>query len=82
MDELQLRKTFLIVIVRHNDAKVAELQLNLYLIATGPYHHDFPLRSSNKTEGRICADLRISQILNSIIAVRSASVTLVKERPN
>lgn len=42
------------------ETKVAELKLNLYLIATGPYHLDFPIRYTNKMEGRASIDVKIS----------------------
>lgn len=81
MNEWQLRKTFVNVYVLHEDAKVGEIRLNLYLIATGPYHQDFPIKFTNKTAGRICADVRISQVVDTVVAAQSATVTLIKERP-
>jgi hypothetical protein len=42
------------------ETKVAEIKLNLYLIATGPYHLDFPIRYTNKMEGRASIDVKIS----------------------
>lgn len=81
MDELQLRKTFLHVYVNHEEDRVGDIRFNLYLIATGPYHLDFPVKYTNKTVGRICVDVRISQIVETVISVQSATVTLVKERP-
>jgi hypothetical protein len=78
MNEYQLRKTFLNVFVKYKDIKVAELQFNLFLIATGPYHLDFPIRYANKTHGRLCIDVRLSQIFNSQIETKFATVTLIR----
>jgi hypothetical protein len=81
MNEYQLRKTFLNIFVKHKDIKVGELQFNLFLIATGPYHLDFPIRYANKSQGRLCTDVRLSQIFNSKIETKLATVTLIRERP-
>lgn len=48
------------VSVYHSEVKVAEVKLNLFLIATGPFHLDFPLKYTNKAEGRFSLDVRIS----------------------
>jgi hypothetical protein len=69
------------VYVLRDDVRVADIKFNLYLIATGPYHQDFPIRYTNKTFGRICADIRISQVVDTVISAHSATVTLIKERP-
>ena len=81
MNEYQLRKTFLMVLVRHQGMKVGEIQFNLFLVATGPYHLDFPILYSNRSKGRICIDVRLSQIVVSRIETKFATVTLIKERP-
>lgn len=64
--------------VKHLGVKVAEMQFNLFLIATGPYHLDFPIKYSNRAIGRICVDVRLSQMLNSRIETKFATVTLIK----
>jgi hypothetical protein len=78
MDELQLRRNFLHVYVNHEEDRVADIQFNLYLIATGPYHLDFPIKYTSKSVGRICIDVRISQIVEAVVSVSSATVTLIK----
>jgi hypothetical protein len=53
----------------------------LFLIATGPYHQDFPIRYTNKVEGRISIDVRISEVVDIKMETRSAAVTLLEDRP-
>lgn len=78
MNEYQLRKSFLLVHIKHQGVKVAEIQFNLFLIATGPYHLDFPITYANRAQGRVCVDIRLSQIFLSRIETKFATVTLIK----
>lgn len=83
LTEYELRKKFVYITVYQAvtaEVKVAELKLNLFLIATGPYHLDFPIRYTNKTEGRVSIDVRINEVVDVRVVSRSASVTLLEDR--
>lgn len=64
MTEYELRKQFLEVsILKEDGDQVASIKINLFLIATGPFHQDFALQlPSNKA--RISFDFKISQIID------------------
>ena len=59
---------------------MAELKLNLFLIATGPYHQDFPIRYTNKCEGRMSIDIRVTEVVDIHMESKLASVTLLEDR--
>lgn len=85
LTEYELRKKFVVISVFQavgTEVKVAELKLNLFLIATGPYHQDFPIRYTNKAEGRVSLDVRISEVVDLRIESLHASATLLEDRRN
>jgi len=60
---------------------VAKVKINLYLITTGPYYHDFELKFPNGKAGRISFDLKISQIIDVKIKSERIELFLNKKHP-
>ena len=42
---------------------VGDIIINLFLIATGPFHQDFAVSYKNDKIGRVIFDLKLSQII-------------------
>jgi hypothetical protein len=61
--------------------KLATVNLNIYKIAVGPYHQDFPIKFSDKKSGRISLDVKISQLVEIIIQPMRVGIDLVTEHP-
>lgn len=81
MNEYQLRKSYLEVGVHsQTQQRVAYLKINLYLIATGPFHINLAV-DWGTTTGRISFDLKMSQIINLQVASRSALIELARSHP-
>lgn len=77
-----MRKSFIKIIL--NDEKeniVGELQVNLYLISTGPYHQDFAINSKKKCKTRVSFDFKISQILEVQLKSLMTEIDLIKKHP-
>jgi hypothetical protein len=82
MTEYELRKQFLeIGVENERQEQVATVKINLYLIITGPYYHDFELRFPNGRTGRITFDLKISQIIDLKIKSERIELFLSKKHP-
>ena len=65
MTEYELRKQFLEVsILKEDGEQVGSIKINLFLIATGPFHQDFALVFPLQKTGRISFDLKMSQIVD------------------
>ena len=65
MTEYELRKQFLEVSIQREDGdQVGTVKINLFLIATGPFHQDFALNFPSQKVGRISFDLKLSQIVD------------------
>ena len=64
LNEFELRKRRLIlkIVGPARDVK-GELRISLFKIATGPYHHDFLVRTVDDRDLRISFDLKISQVI-------------------
>jgi len=61
--------------------RVGFIRINLFLIATGPYHQDFAVGFANGKTGRISFDLKISQIVAVKIELLSAEISLLRAHP-
>jgi hypothetical protein len=65
MTEYELRKQFLeVAILKEDGEQVGSIKINLFLIATGPFHQDFAIHFPQQKVGRISFDLKISQIID------------------
>ena len=81
MNEYQLRKNCLYISVQNQlQKRVAFLKINLYLIATGPFHLNLAV-NWGETSGRISFDLKMSQIISLQVASRSAHIELALKHP-
>lgn len=59
-----MRKKFLVItFLDQNSATVGTLKINLYLLATGPYHQDFAISLLKDTNARLSFNLKISQFI-------------------
>jgi hypothetical protein len=82
MTEYELRKQFLEVSILRGDGEVvASIKINLFLIATGPFHQDFALSFPSQRTGRISFDLKISQIIDLRIESLESEILLNKKHP-
>ncbi|CAD8078040.1 unnamed protein product [Paramecium sonneborni] len=65
--EEQLKKQYLIVtLLTTNNENIAQIQINLFLIATGPQHIDYEytgLINKKQQQGKISFDFKIAQII-------------------
>lgn len=84
LTEYQLRKAFLTMsvfaVLQSGDLKVSEIKFNLYMVATGPYHHDFPIRYANKSEGRLSVDIRMAELVELELKSGESAVWLNDDR--
>ena len=72
----ELRKQFATLSVCDKEGKVINsLKINMYLLATGPYHLDFGIPLPDAPNTRISFDLRISQEVKMRIKVNEAELT-------
>jgi hypothetical protein len=46
-----------------NNIEVGTLKINLYVLATGPFHQDFALKLANDPTARLSFNLKIAQII-------------------
>jgi hypothetical protein len=82
MTEHELRSNCLQVEIQDESARsVGSLSINLFLIATGPFHQDFALQFENGTVGRISFDLRLSQVIELSVQGLAAEVELLRDHP-
>jgi hypothetical protein len=70
--EYDLRKQFMqFTFVDDKNQVLGNLKINLYLLATGPYHQDFAL-DLQKGEGRISFNLKLCQEVELKLLVKEA----------
>lgn len=75
MNEYEMRKRFLdISFIDSNKKVVGKLKINLYIIANGPYHQDFPINLENNREARISFNLKISQLVKMSVRIEEAQL--------
>ncbi len=60
MNEIELRKSFMVIDALSKDRCIASIKTNMYVMSVGPYHHDFAITMDNKGQGRISFDLKLS----------------------
>ena len=59
-----MRKKFLIItFIDKTGLEVGTLKINLYLLATGPFHQDFALKLANDPTARLSFNLKIAQMI-------------------
>jgi len=59
-----MRKKFLVLSVLEDQGKVAgTIQINLYHLATGPYHQDFAFPLPKAPGARLSFNLKIAQMV-------------------
>lgn len=64
MTEYEIRKKFLtITFLDKNSLSVGSLKINLYLLATGPFHQDFAISLQKDTNARVSFNFKISQFI-------------------
>jgi hypothetical protein len=64
MNEYQMRKKFIILtFYDKTNVEIGSLKINLYLLATGPFHQDFALSLLNDSDARVSFNLKIAQII-------------------
>ena len=54
------------------------MKINLYYIATGPYHHDFRFKIG-KTEPRLQFDMKMSQFVETKVSFEKVEMYLNKK---
>ena len=60
--EYDLRKEFMIIaFFDEHSNQVGHLKINLYLLATGPYHQDFSISLQKAESARLSFNLKIAQ---------------------
>lgn len=57
------RKFLIITFYDKNNVSVGNLKINLYLLATGPFHQDFGIELKNDPAARVSFNLKIAQII-------------------
>ena len=81
MTEYELRKTFLKVELVNQQEEVKNvvgfIQINMYLISTGPYHQDFSIKLRNGEKARISFDMKVSQIIKMEVQALFSEIDLV-----
>lgn len=70
--EYEIRKQFVHINVLDNKKVIGELKVNLYLLATGPYHQDFlmPLPESEGT--RVSFNMKVAQEVKMALKIKEA----------
>ena len=70
----ELRCKFLIVEALDEKGKIiSSMKINLFMIATGPYHHDFSF-NIGKTPARLQFDFKISQYIDTKIICNETEI--------
>ena len=73
---MQIRQKFIsIAIVEDQNRPVGSLKINLYLLATGPYHQDFSIPLPKAPGARLSFNLKIAQLVK--IRLRLDEVKLI-----
>ena len=73
---MQIRRRFIsIAIVEDQNRPVGSLKINLYLLATGPYHQDFSIPLPKAPGARLSFNLKIAQLVK--IRLRLDEVKLI-----
>lgn len=57
------RKFLIITFYDKNSVPVGTLKVNLYLLATGPFHQDFGIDLKDDPAARVSFNLKIAQIV-------------------
>ena len=73
-----LKNTSAILTIRDSNKKdLVSIKLNLYELATGPFHHDMILQNKSANfKGRILFDLKMKQMITFFVRPIYAHVTL------
>lgn len=59
-----MRKKFLLItFYDKNSVPVGNLKINLYLLATGPFHQDFAINLKDDPAARVSFNLKLAQIV-------------------
>jgi len=75
--EYDLRKEFmLLTFFDEHEKNLGHLKINLYLLATGPYHQDFAVPLVKAESARLCFNLKIAQEVIIQMYAKEASLTL------
>ena len=62
--EYDLRKDFMTIHFFDDQThKIGSLKINLYLLATGPYHQDFAVPLEKASNARLSFNLKIAQVV-------------------
>lgn len=73
---MEIRQKFIsIAIVEDQNRPVGSLKINLYLLATGPYHQDFSIPLPKAPGARLSFNLKIAQLVK--IRLRLDEVKLI-----
>ena len=71
----ELRKNFATVGICDPEGKqVSSIKINMYLLATGPFHQDFAVPLPDAPHARLSFDLRISQSVKMRVKVNEAEL--------
>lgn len=80
--EYALKRMFLNFRVMSSEGvEVARLSLNMFLILTGPWRHDFPIKYNQGHMGRLSADIRCTQTIELNMAPTKVQLNFLKEHP-
>lgn len=64
MTEYEMRRKFLtITFLNKTSTTVGTLKINLFLLATGPFHQDFAIVLQKDTSARLSFNFKISQFI-------------------
>lgn len=57
------KKILIITFFDKNNLEIGNLKINLYLLATGPFHQDFAIKLKDDPAARVSFNLKIAQII-------------------
>lgn len=80
--ENSLKRMFLNFRLMNNEGvEVGVLALNMFLILTGPWRHDFPIKYSQNHTGRLTADIKCTQTISLSMAATKVQLNFINEHP-
>mgnify|MGYP006898480754 CR=1 FL=1 len=68
-------------VVNENEEIIGKLSLNMFLIVTGPWRHDFMIQYTNGLSGRLGMDIKCSQTIDLQMIATKVQVNFINEHP-